>query len=275
MLTKKVLMNEELNIAQKVRIFSTSEMIAFKNFLLSFLHSFESKTELQRKEKDILSHELLEMESFICLDEADPLVTDKLEGYTLNELAENISSIFSMLGKKNKTELDYRDILHQREVLISSLVREFPRTKIELPLMECEITFDRNYLAGINGVAIYSKQNLDIHGVIMNGPVRKYLKEQRNSFGQIVTDGYISLFKDILESNFSIEHLERVRPFLKYKYADLIDRFGLASVEENEISAHELKQLLLAFYDSKSDAKSLIEGKNFKFFQIRHELCEA
>lgn len=156
--------------------------------------------------------------------------------------------------------------------MIEKLNSSYKEITINLESLECVIDFERNILVSQAGLAIYSKLDLPVHGICLKGKVRTYLKEFRDMFGNITTDVYKNDLGAIVDEQLSLNNYSAVKPYLRSRFIDMIDKYGLINLSEDEFAAHELKEILLAYYGSES--YSTLNGHSVTWLPVRFELCE-
>lgn len=101
-----------LKVKGRITCFDLSEMELFRKDVISMLNHIKNKVDIQRIESLARQHNLANLESFICLNDA--IFENGIQGYTLDGLATDVSTVISMLIKKNKSELDYRDLIAKK-----------------------------------------------------------------------------------------------------------------------------------------------------------------
>lgn len=191
--------------------------------------SCSSKVELQRCERDFIDDKFFNnVERFVLINNLNVDENGTLTGETYQGAARLVSTIFSMLAKKNKSELDYRDILDQKGILKQELDNPKTVERIELHLETVVVpelkTFDFSSTAML---ALLIEKDFPIGSFCASGQVKDYLKTLRDAHGTIITDGYRSVLEDELEEPLTSINYYKCKSFLKSRFAEIIDKYGL------------------------------------------------
>lgn len=206
-----------------------------------------NKVELQRCEKDFINDEFFNsVERFVLVNELNVDENGTISGETYQGAARLISTIFSILAKKNKSELDYRDILNQKGILKQEL--DSPKTveRVELRLETVTVpeltTFN---FSSTSMLALLVERGFSIGNFCASGQVKDYLKTLRDAHGTIIADGYRSALEDELEKPLTDTNYHKCKVFLKDRFAEIIDKYGLVNNPEDHSTVIEIINTVL------------------------------
>lgn len=205
------------------------------------------KMEIQAIEQEFITDIFFNnVEKFIILDDFSIDSNGTIIGKTYENRARLISTCFSMLAKKNKSELDYRDILSQAALLRSEL--EQPVDISEFTLEKREIHIENPviwHFSSVTMLALLLKRDLTIGNFCPFGVLKDYLRPVRDASGVLISDVYKELLGDQLENELSYDNYNVARKFLKGRFADIIDKYGIVQLDEQNKSQLEIINTLL------------------------------
>lgn len=186
------------------------------------------------------------VEKFIILDDFSVDSNGTITGKTYANKARLISTCFSMLAKKNKSELDYRDILSQAAILKSELekiveVSEFVLEEFEVHV-ESQVVW---HFSSIAMMALLIKKNLPMGSFCPFGVLKDYLKPVRDASGVLISDVYKEMLGQHLEEELTNENYNLAKRFLKGRFADIIDKYGIIQLSEQDKSLLEVINTVL------------------------------